>query len=71
VALDANGDVAAGTVNGASPTDLYVYRPNGDTAVNTYCPVPADLSQGKPLTCGGLFEWQGLVQLCRSFCQQT
>ena len=36
VALDANGDVAAGTVNGATPADLYVYRPNGDTAVNTY-----------------------------------
>jgi len=36
VALDAHGDVAAGTVNGASPTDLYVYHPNGDTAVNTY-----------------------------------
>ena len=36
VALDANGDVAAGTVNGAAPTDLYIYRPNGDTALNTY-----------------------------------
>jgi YVTN family beta-propeller protein len=36
VAIDANGDVAAGSVNGASPTDLYIYRPNGDTAVSTY-----------------------------------
>jgi len=36
VAFDANGDVAAGAENGASPTDLFVYRPNGDTPVNTY-----------------------------------
>jgi DNA-binding beta-propeller fold protein YncE len=36
VALDASGDVAAGTENGASPTDLFVYHPNGDTPVNTY-----------------------------------
>src|SRR5262245_2135557 len=36
VALDANGDVAAGAENGASPTDLYIYHPNGDTPLNTY-----------------------------------
>jgi hypothetical protein len=36
VAVDANGDVAAGAENGVSPTDLFVYRPNGDTPVNTY-----------------------------------
>jgi YVTN family beta-propeller protein len=36
VAFDANGDVAAGSENGASPADLFVYRPNGDTPVNTY-----------------------------------
>ena len=36
VVLDANGDVAAGAENGVSPTDLFVYRPNADTPVNTY-----------------------------------
>ncbi len=36
VALDSSGDVAAGTENGASPTDLFIYRPNGDTPVSTY-----------------------------------
>ena len=36
VAIDASGDVAAGSENGASPTDLYIYRANGDTALNTY-----------------------------------
>jgi hypothetical protein len=36
IALDVNGDVAAGAENGVSPKDLFVYRPNGDTPVNTY-----------------------------------
>ncbi len=36
VALDASGDVAAGAENGASPTDLFIYRPNGDAPVSTY-----------------------------------
>ena len=37
VAIDANGDVAAGTANGsASNPDLYVYQQGGGTPVNTY-----------------------------------
>ena len=37
VAIDANGDVAAGTANGALiPQDLFIYRAGGDTPLNTY-----------------------------------
>ncbi len=37
VAIDANGDVAAGTENGALiPKDLFVYHQGGDTPLSTY-----------------------------------
>lgn len=36
VALDASGDVAAGTGNNPYSPDLYIYHPGGDTALNTY-----------------------------------
>jgi hypothetical protein len=34
------------------------------------CPVPADLSHGQAAGPGGSVEWQGLVQLLASVCQQ-
>jgi YVTN family beta-propeller protein len=36
VAIDAHGDVAAGTANNPSAPDIYVYRQGGDIALNTY-----------------------------------
>ncbi len=36
VAVDASGDVAAGTANNPSAPDVYVYRANGDTPLNTF-----------------------------------
>lgn len=36
VAIDANGDVAAGTGNNPYSPDLYIYHPDGDTALNTF-----------------------------------
>ena len=36
VAVDAAGDVAAGTANNPSSPDLYIYRQGGDTPLNTY-----------------------------------
>jgi ribosomal protein S11 len=36
VAIDAAGDVAAGTANNPANPDVYVYHQGGDTALNTY-----------------------------------
>jgi len=36
VAIDANGDVAAGTGHNPTDPDVYVYRQGGDTPLNTY-----------------------------------
>jgi hypothetical protein len=36
VAIDARGDVAAGTANNPYAADLYIYHQNGDKALNTY-----------------------------------
>jgi hypothetical protein len=36
VAIDAKGDVAAGTANNPYSPDLYIYHQNGDKALNTY-----------------------------------
>ena len=36
MAIDAAGDVAAGTANNPASPDVYVYHQGGDTALNTY-----------------------------------
>jgi YVTN family beta-propeller protein len=36
VAIDSNGDVAIGTTRNATVPDVYIYRQDGDTPLNTY-----------------------------------